>query len=473
MAPLSSRAANVAPICNSAALLPRVLVALTPGPYSFISIPPLTTYIISASLMILVLLLTAVPRMHAALKYVDSFAAAHTLKENEAFINVPTPLGGACTLLSIIAFLTAAIVLIIGYASSNAVVTSALDTSTIQSSPFTSDIVWATIPSAVNLLPSFPKSTSLQIRIFSPVGLNCATQQTLTSWTASDSGWTPGVTSDCGDGRSLLTLTCTSCALSASSILTITLPFTCQSLYVEAIAIDATGEMNMLQLPTTSSAAVGSQLLTAITWTLNPMASIYKDTITGQTARGFRLLSGSVSPSYSASNAALLSPLAASVVLTVNLPLQSTFAVTTLTQLQTIAQLLTNIIGLLGIMGAFKILFQMAENQGHKPWLRHLIKRGPQPLTAEPIVGVKVTARDENALTVIENPVGRRNSREWMDHVEADGEVWYSNSITGESSWVLPEGTTLVRRHAVAALAVKEDAVVNNNEDARGHVRVA
>ena len=212
--------------------------------------------------------------------------------------------------------------------------------------------------------------------------------------------------------------------------------------------MDATGEMNVLKLPTSSSSALGSsQLLTAITWTVNPMASIFKDTIAGRTARGFRLLAGSVIPTFSALNAALLLPLAASVVLTVNLPLQTTYAVATLTQMQTIAQLLATIVGLLSIMGAFKVLFQMAEKSQRvkQSWcgkLLHFKHDGQQPfkLTAEPLVEEVV-----DSVAVIENPTW--NSGEWIQFVE-DGTLWYVNSITGESTWELP--TVNQRRGAEA-----------------------
>jgi hypothetical protein len=476
IAPLSSLAANVAPTCTSAALVPRVIIALTPGPYSFVSIQPLSAIIIGAGLMIISLFLTAVPRAHTKLEAIDSFATAHSLKKKEAFINDPTPLGGACTIASILAFLTAATILIIGYASSNSFVTSTLDTATSQASPFTNDIVWATLPSSTStsgtakLLPPLPLSTSLQVRIFSPVGLNCSSPQQ--NLIASDPGWTTRAISDCGDGRSLLTFTCTSCALSISSALTITLPFTCQSLYVEAIAIDAIGEMNVLQLPTASSTAIGSQLLTAITWTLSPMASIYKDTIADKKTRGFRLLTSTAIPSYSLSNATLL-PLASAVVLTINFPLQTTFAVTTLTQSQTLVELVTSIIGLLGIMGAFKMLFQMAES--NSPLFHKCLQRMRgggrtlKSLVADPAEVVKV---EDGHVAVVENPMKivrnvqshellepnvfddehnhEDHSNKWVAVVEANGDVWYDNIMRDETTWVLPAGSIVVRRVAAA-----------------------
>ena len=121
----------------------------------------------------------------------------------------------------------------------------------------------------------------------------------------------------------------------------------------------------------------------------------------------------------------------------------------------------------------------MAEN--YSPWFCKVLK--PLPLTAVPIVrdDVEVERVENQVVTaMIENPMGRKHivdievvrheamivipnleisessswgmqegptetdTQEWTEHVEANGNVWYTNNC--ESTWVLPEGATVVRR---------------------------
>lgn len=368
-----SRRTGVA-LCSSASLLPPVAIQLTAGPFSFISIPPLSAIVVGVgvilSLLTLPTLLSCCPctrvvkRCVGCLKNSDSFALNRALRDGEPSVYRPSALGGACNIASVIAFLTFATVLALRWAADNSVIVSTLDTASRANNPFSKNPPWATL-TGQSLVPSFGASTSLQIRVFSESGLGCDMPTQVVDL-GSGGEWTTSSVSSCGDGRSLVIFSCKGCSLSASASLSFKLPFTCQALFIEAVSVDATGVLSVQELPPRDSSALDNALLTSLTWTLNPMAAIFTDAIVGRTSRGFRLLEGGSLPERSVPTNGLLVPNTAAVDVTVNFVLQSTFSITTLSQKVSIAELMSSIVGLAGVMGAFRFLFQFADGSKRK-----------------------------------------------------------------------------------------------------------
>ena len=478
-----------ATLCSSASLLPPVAVQLTAGPFSFISIPPLSAMVVGGGIILLLLCLPALlprcPCRHAAaqcirfLKNSDSFALNRALRDGEPSIYRSSALGGACNIASVVAFLTLATILALRWASDNSIVISTLDTASRANNPFSKNPPWATL-AGQSLAPTLGSSMSIQVRVFAESGLGCDAPTQVANL-GSGGEWTTTSIGNCGDGRSLAVFTCSGCSLSAAATLSFKLPFTCQALFIEAISIDATGALNVEQVSPRDSSALDNALLTSLTWTLNPMAAIFTDTILGRTSRGLRLLEGSVSPVRSVPMNDLLTPNTAAVDVVINFVLQSTYSTTTLSQKVSLAELLSSIVGLAGVMGAFRFLFQFAD--GSKRTAREYAgsgKRGccsrthVEGLTAGPVVN---GADDGDAIISELNPLRRNNinasvatvanagyqrkantvvveefdvsrtidnpvtSIVWFTKQE-DNDIWFESSA-GELAWELPVGAIL------------------------------
>ena len=216
--------------------------------------------------------------------------------------------------------------------------------------------------------PPLPRDLVLQLRVFAQAELGCAAPTELAPAGLQAGAWEAASLPDCGDGRSLLVLSCTSCVFSAVASLTLTLPYTCQALHVEALAVDATGEVSVMAFPSHLAGAAaqgggggGGELLAALQWTLDPMQALVVDTISSTRTRGLRLLGATASSTRGEPAGGLLQPLSAAVVLTFALPLQSSFSVSTISTITTLPELVSSLIGLVGIVGAFRLLFQYAE----------------------------------------------------------------------------------------------------------------
>ncbi len=141
------------------------------------------------------------------------------------------------------------------------------------------------------------------------------------------------------------TLACPNCVFSAASALSFTLPYSCQSILAEAGAVDADGSFATLALP--PAAGSPGALLSSITWNLAPLLSLLKNNMDKSlNRRGWQLLSqgfslGPLQQLVSANGQLSLQPLPSGVRVTVSLALQPFAATTTLTELQTVLQLVS------------------------------------------------------------------------------------------------------------------------------------
>ena len=141
---------------------------------------------------------------------------------------------------------------------------------------------------------------------------------------------------------------------SPTSAVSFLLPYSCQSLLVEAGAVDADGSLAVLSLPPgdTSAPGSGGALQSGFTWALAPLLSQLNNTVSpGQSRKGWQLLSqGSRSappqqllpPSTGANGTLTVLPLSSAVSVRVTLELQPYVATTTLTELTSVLQLLSS-----------------------------------------------------------------------------------------------------------------------------------
>ena len=357
--------------CLAAATLPRQPPPPIPGKHDafhYASPPPLYTLIVTGALALLLLSLHAAgrhapprtaQRLAALLKRVDAFSLAHAAPPGSPVLNAPTPLGGACTLLALLAFACLATLLTVQYFYANVVVQRTLGT-LLGEDPFEPGLPWGALPAGSPLSPAL--SSGLQLRLLAPAGLNCSAPAELRHLPSEP--WALAAPSPpCGDGRTLLQLTCPACALSSASFLSFSLPYTCQAFYLELSAVDAQGVAHTVAFPPAASAATPTRLLASLAWEVQPLSTLLVDAVSGRSARGYQLFVASAASTHSADNsrAALIKPASAAVRLHISLAPQSTFSATTLQQRQGPVELLTSIVGLLGILGVFRALFVAAE----------------------------------------------------------------------------------------------------------------
>ena len=311
----------------------------------------------------------------------------------------PTALGGLYT--ALFAFTLAGLVLwqLITFAFSNTTVSVAPDQLQLGRADQFSQLPWAAPRGAAAdaLLPPLPPRASLQLRVLGASGLGCGAlaphwqappaggegpRQFLDAPTApaGEAGMWRVSNSSCGGGgnATLLLLTCNSCELSATSYVSFTLPFTCQALVLEALAVDANGDVRALAFPAPAEGPLlagkrrNSSFLAAVTWTLAVTLALVQDGVgsgaASQSARGYRLITSAVevqvgSPAEDNAGGGVL-PLANQVVVTVRLPLQALYYTTTLAPKSSPLQLVSALVGLLGMLGLFKVLFHGSK------WLR-------------------------------------------------------------------------------------------------------
>ena len=440
--------------CLAASALPRLPPPPIPGKHDafrYTSPPPLGTLAATGALALLLLALrTAVhhapprtaQRLAALLKRLDAFSLAHAVPPGSPVLNAPTPLGGACTLLSLLAFACLSTLLIVQYFYANVVVQSTLGT-LLGEDPFAAPgLPWGTLPPGSPLAPAL--ASGLQLRLLAPAGLNCSAPAELRHLPSEP--WALATPSPpCGDGRTLLQLTCPACALSSASYLAFSLPYTCQAFFLELTAVDAQGVAHTVAFPPAASAATPTRLLASLAWEVQPLSTLLSDGVGGRSARGYQLFVASATSTHSADNslAALLKPASAAVRLHITLAPQSTYAATTLLQRQGPVELLTSIVGLLGILGLFRVLFSALESAlGYRAGL--LAKR--RPSSAAPAGGAGGAAAEAAASGApaahVTNPL-RRAATQWRMYRDEES-VWYVSMDGEHSVWALPEGGEVV-----------------------------
>ena len=223
---------------------------------------------------------------------------------------------------------------------------------------------WAQASSAAAASAALPAPSSGVFLRFTASGEPGQCQPSaLTTAGLSAGAWALLPSSTCPGSRastlSQFTLACPTCMFSPTSAITFLLPFSCQSLLVEAGAVKADGSLVVLSLPpSATSAPGGGALLSGVTWTLAPLLSQLNNTMSpGQSRKGWQLLSqgSTAAPAQQlpAANGTLtVLPLSSSVSVRINLVLQPYVATTTLTELTTVLQLLSSIVGFQGTIFA-------------------------------------------------------------------------------------------------------------------------
>jgi hypothetical protein len=375
------------------------------------------------------------------LRRVDVFSLDHVVrKEGQGPVKRNTALGGSCTLMMVLMFITFASLLFLRRYTDNVLTTNSI----VVLSGFTSNM--AKLPWAKPAL--LAQRPGVRVSVFSLAGLGSSRGSCDAPLSWSSKGLSGGAWALRGsveppsqeNARTMLTFECVECTFTASSALTFVMPFTCQSLYLEATAVDPTGQVRALALDPSLSSATQSELLTRVTWELEVMLSVLLDLQDsaeggGRSARGYQVLSSS-GASETAFPGSSIIPFTSAVEVSVKLALQPTFTLTQLTQKLSLADLGASIIGLAGLISFFRFLFQNSEWLGEEATACGS-RRGhpPQALSHSPEAPAREAPEEA---PVQSNPL----------HDSADGEVWTRHSdgvdtwysCNGVTAWELPPG---------------------------------
>ena len=397
---------------------------------------------------------TSRARLESFLQKVDSFSMSHMVSPGKPLLNRPTALGGACTLLSVIAFLNIAAVLILQYSYANVNVQTAL-TTLLSSNPFTPAVAWA--PPLTPLSPAI--LSGIQLRLFAQEGMACSALVAGTSISGSPSGWTVSPPVSCNDGRSLLVFSCPTCSFTPTSFVKFYLPYTCQSIYLEAIAVDAQGSISSVVFPPASSIATSTALLSSLSWTVDVLGTLLKDTIKATVMQGYQLSASDASITPLAAGTSLI-PSKALVTVTIKLPLQTFYSSIQLQPQQSLVSLFSSIVGLLGIIGLFRVLFLVSDIVFAQA--AQAAQASKRRQSAAPLSIVSLPHQGEIGISTVTNPLKRGAPLAlapvlvevptgeagggvptpsvpvpWK-RFEDGADVWFYNEETQETSWVHP-----------------------------------
>ena len=429
-----------------------------------------------------------------------------------------TAFGGLCFSLFAIGIVAAWVLTVLTFSYSNVAQAEIIDSLATNAAAM-QGLPWATPYSADGLQLALPQNVNLQLRLYgqsalcsgAPVNLDYSgvasfkgatgtwdpdTPWLLQSLTRRSGSWMANETACSGTPNvTMLTLSCTSCVLQPDSAITFALPFTCQSFFLEAVFVDAAGNTGAVSLdPQFSTASVSVDgsgvpvggLIAGVTWTLAPSLSLLSNSAGAGAvnARGFRVSATSAAWSTAPVNPVLdlpsggIQPLANLVLITVNLPLQPTISHIMVSQVQTLAQLVSALVGFLGLLNVFRSLHNFTKYGAHKTNQRCLrcrkrqgvassvsnVEEAPDIVHKNPLASgaasVKhpavvaeevaeevggVEAADSVGFQAAAEATGDGAApSEWkMETDPADGAVWYTNVQTNESVWELPPAAQL------------------------------
>ena len=380
------------------------------------------------------------------LKRFDAFSKAVTgPSPGAALINKPRRIGGACSILGGISFLTLALVLTLQRAAKNV---------NTQRSVVVLDDTASLAAASLPIYSAPPWGSGIKV-VITASGDNTACAIPIT-WSAVDLGWAYKSTVSCAaSGASQLVFSCSDCVFTSASAIDITLHYSCQSLLIEAGALDGSGVVTSFALPTSKTVATGGSLLSSISWTLPTLLSVVNSTVS-PSYRGFTLTSG---PSNINSQLLLptangdgliVTPNTASVALHIAFPLNTFFSMTILTETQSITALLSTIVGLAGIFSLFGTLLRVIDVASAYSCKRTKLNQKIVLLVSDrPVDQIEKKEGTFNVSNPLVNPtlitetveVVPNEEKVW--HIVSDEDnQWYVNDA-GDSEWTLPDGAIL------------------------------
>ena len=189
-------------------------------------------------------------------------------------------------------------------------------------------------------------------------------------------------------------------------------------------------------------AATGG-LLASLAWTVQVLGTILLDKIKSEATQGYQLFVIATDVATIPVGTSII-PALASIAVTIALPLQPTYSATLLQPRQTLVELCSSIVGLLGIIGLFRMLFLLAE---FTQTVR--VERKRRASAAALAGGGAWGGEPDPAIVTVVNPLAPTPPAPpaadavpvWQRHSDG-GDVWFTSSA-GDTAWELPPGAVL------------------------------
>ncbi len=351
--------------------------------YVLSAVPIVAFFSIPLLVYLIVPLLPAWAVSHRARAWYDGFledadlycAMAHDVEIKESPINLPTPMGGALSVVFLGAFIAFCVMLVLQFARANTITT----LTSLEQTAFEAFHIFA-YPAYANddatLHPLFPGGAAAGLTLaVRTAGSRCASVMAngTTAYLA-HGAWEPTVsTFNATSGASVHVLRCPQCMVNALSELELLFDATCSSLEVTALTVGGWGTLSMAAFSAhnvssaTATLTISAQNVLDFVAGADPESSGYPTG--GRSARGLFLSAINVDELWPYNATATAIGVAPPVRLLLRLPAAPLFSRYTMNPNMTVLQLLSNLVGNLGVVGGAAVAFAMWK------WLQSVCER--------------------------------------------------------------------------------------------------
>lgn len=315
--------------------------------------------------------LVARRRAQHCLRVVDIYSLRHYTDDGTPPVKKRTSVGGATTMLAVGCVACLAAVLIVQFIRSNALTTTSLLPAPLptlqQFSALRPRVLTADETRPAIAPPTLSSGLELRVAVMGPT---CSAPLTASvSELISGSFVSSVVHSDPAAAAFVHLFSCSDCAFGPMSALNVTFAGECQSFAVTAAAVGATGSTYIASFVGASPSAVmtsGGLGLTGLHVTIQPQLEVVDNRVAGFAKRGYSVsIAGAelITAPATRSAAASVPPVS----LYVDWATSGVFVYTEVVAITSLSQLASSIIGLLGLLGGFGVVFTLVERACPKP----------------------------------------------------------------------------------------------------------
>lgn len=333
-------------------------------------------------------------RLHSALRQIDAFPLLHPIPEGGSPVKHSTARGGCWTWLGAVVAVNLIALLIIQREADNA-----------QS---TTKIVGVTSALTTDVMSNTAQAVSRRPEVSAALGSGAALRLDLLAagdgdgacanvlWSSSgllagsfikleDSASVEQASCAAAGGASVHSWMCDNCLLDSGTTLSISLPWSCQSLALRLVAVAADGSASVVAAaPALESNATDGSLLSSVRWEAPAMLTLRTDALvstkTASRTRGYQLLAPTLQ-TVAIPPAAPLRPASTRVAISIGLPPSVIASHVKVSQRVTLMQLLSSIAGIAGTFALFGRGSQLSASL--LSWLQK--RRELRRLTKQPV----------------------------------------------------------------------------------------